>query len=236
MKPRGLILAGIMLTCLALIMFIFVLEVKTVFKALPSELTFADTIKNVGYLVAVASLILLFWGLIILHKTKAALETFYSKRNMKTGTKSDQKSSISIVRFGCLNCTERITAEYLPDKDTIKCPHCGVVNLVPKEAAAAAEDVFLQDEVRVISNIINADRDTRGFPNFVKVLALINLVVLTAAGLFLLIKGVPLQVETNIYWGLGLTYAGIIIAALLFSMSTISLNVANRTPREAKTS
>jgi hypothetical protein len=235
MKSRGLILAGILLVCLALIMFIYVLEVKTVFKELPSELTYADTIKNVGYLVAVASLTLLIWGLIILYKTRAVLETLYNQRNMSTGKGSDRHSSISIVRFGCLNCTERITAEYLPDKDTIRCPHCGVVNLVPKEAVAAAEDVFLQDRMRVISNIISAAGDTSGLPLFVKVLAWVNLVILTAAGIFLLIKGVPSQVENNIYWGLGLAYAGIIIAALLYSMSAISINIANRIQREAKT-
>jgi hypothetical protein len=235
MKSRGLILAGIILVSLAFLLFIYVLEAKTTLKSIPSQLTYAETIKNIGYVIAITSLAMLFWGLIALYRAKAALETIYNQRNKSAATNSDDESSISIVRFGCLNCEKRITAEFLPDKETVRCPHCGVVNLVPKEAVASAEDVYLQRKTNSVSSVVSTSREIVGMPFFIRLLAWVNLIVLSAAAVFLLTKGVPSHVDKNVYLGLGLAYAGIIVAALLFSMSAISIDLSTKPHRKAET-
>lgn len=228
MKPRNRVLIGIILTCLAWIFFIYVLEAKTIFPDLYNGFAHFNIIKYVGYLIALIGVIFLFAALILLSSMKSdflALEQLRASKRRRPD--SDFGGIIKIVRFTCLNCGKRISAEYNKKKGSVECPHCQVSNLVPEAAVESAEEVILQKQNSPGGQMLNSAKGSNGFSvSFTKILAWADLIILFAAGIFLLVKGLPGTIDAKFYWGLGLMYAGLNIATLLFVMSTSAFNLA----------
>ncbi|HEQ97729.1 MAG TPA: hypothetical protein ENO22_00105 [candidate division Zixibacteria bacterium] len=226
MKSKGIFTLGIFLICIALGFFIYVFEAKTVLAGIPTDLISSNSFKYAGYIAAVLGMTFLFAGLF---KTRS-LVAEYEKLRRSLGKSSDSgetevRDSIPVVSFKCLNCKKNINAEFLKGNDSIECPHCHVRNMIPESAIGSLTHVMLRNKKGRIVTPPSKSNESNGFViSFLNLLAWINLIVLSAAGAYLIWRGVPSNISENVYLGGVMIYAGLIFTALMFGVVWLSFN------------
>ncbi|NIP42273.1 MAG: hypothetical protein GWO41_04175 [candidate division Zixibacteria bacterium] len=230
MRSKGVFTLGIFLICIALAFFIYVFEAKTILSGIPSELVSSTGFKYAGYIAAILGMTFLFAGLF---KTRS-LVAEYDKLRRSLGKSSDSagdefRDSIPVVSFQCLNCKKRINAEFLKGNDSIECPHCNVRNMIPESAIRSIAHVMLRNRKGKIVAAPNKSNDSNGFAiSFLNLMAWINLILLSAAGIYLILKGTPSNISYNVYLGGIIIYAGLIFTALMFGVVWLSFNQYNK--------
>lgn len=234
MKSKGILSLGIGLTCLAFGIFIYVFEVRTVLGGVPPELLFSNFFKYAGYVTAILAITFLFYSL---YKIRYLIAENDWLRRQKGKSNNDLDTevggSISIVSFKCLNCEKNINVEYVKGSDSIKCPHCKVRNLIPEVAIESVEEVVLRSRKgKIIKAEVNTIKSDGLAISFLKLLAWINMVLLSGAGIYLIAKGTPTNISNNVYYGIATIYAGLLFTAMMFGIVWLSLYQFNKSQSE----
>jgi DNA-directed RNA polymerase subunit RPC12/RpoP len=238
MKSKGILSLGVALTCLAFGFFIYVFEARTVLGGVPPELTLSDFFKYAGYLAALLGITFLFSSLFKIRNLIAENDKLRrQKGKSNNGLNTEVRGSIPIVSFECLNCGKNVNVEFVKSNDSIKCPYCRVRNLIPEAAIESMEEVILRSRKgKIIEVAPNTNKSDGLAISSLKLLAWINLVLLSGAGIYLIAKGTPANISDNIYYGTAIIYAGLLFTTLMFGLVWLSINQINRSQSQQKNS